>query len=129
MATPRQKLLTVIPATIAGSRDRASILTLVMTGRQPSEVINLTAKDITFEDQRAFDTYRGKGGKQGRRELPRPAYVAVLAMLGDAGKSLPSMEPSGSLCRQQPETRSHLRNVLQPPAQVHGGGRPPTNRR
>ena len=92
-----QKILAVIPDTFAGRRDRAIVLTLVMTGRRRSEVINLKAKDINVEDERAFYSYRGKGGKQGRRELPRPAYLAILATLVDAEKSLPTMQASESL--------------------------------
>ena len=96
-ATDVQKILAVIPDTFAGRRDRAIVLTLVMTGRRRSEVINLKAKDINVEDERAFYSYRGKGGKQGRRELPRPAYLAVVETLADAEKALPTMEPSESL--------------------------------
>ncbi len=92
-----QKILAVVPNTIAGRRDRAIILMLVMTGRRRSEVINLRAKDISVEDDRAFYSYRGKGGKQGRRELPRPAYDAILGTLSDAGKSLATMDPTESL--------------------------------
>ncbi len=96
-ATDVQKILAVLPDTVAGRRDRAIILTLVLTGRRRSEVINLQAKDITVEDERAFYSYRGKGGKLGRRELPRPAFDAVIATLVDAGKTLATMEPTESL--------------------------------
>ncbi len=96
-ATDVQKIMSVVPDTAAGRRDRAIVLTLVMTGRRRSEVINLKAKDITVEDERAFYSYRGKGGKQGRRELPRPAYLALLVTLADAKKFLPTMLPSESL--------------------------------
>ena len=92
-----QKILAVIPDTVAGRRDRAIILTLVLTGRRRSEVINLTAGNITVEGETAFYSYRGKGGKRGRRELPRPAYVALLVTLFEAGKSLPTMHPEESL--------------------------------
>ncbi len=96
-ASDVQKILAVVPDTVAGRRDRAIILTLVLTGRRRSEVINLKAKDISVEDERAFYSYRGKGGKQGRRELPRPAFDAVIATLTDARKTLTTMEPSESL--------------------------------
>jgi integrase len=71
-----RQLLAVVPDTIPGRRDRAIILTLVLTARRRSEVINLKGGDITLEGDRAFYTYRGKGGRKGRRELPRPAYDA-----------------------------------------------------
>src|SRR6266545_6001365 len=92
-----RRLLAVVPETVAGRRDRALLLIFVLTGRRRSEVINLAARDITVEGETAFYTYRGKGGKRGRRELPRPAYQALCATLGDIGLSLAEMEPSASL--------------------------------
>src|SRR5450830_82957 len=92
-----QKLLAVIPDTMAGRRDRAIILTLVLTGRRRSEVINLKAGNITTEGERAFYTYRGKGGKTGRRELPQPAHQAMVVTLADSGKTLATMAPEESL--------------------------------
>ena len=82
---------------MAGRRDRAIVLTLVITGRRRSEVINLKAKDISVEADRSFYSYRGKGGKLGRRELPRPAFDALLVTLGDAAKSIAAMAPQESL--------------------------------
>lgn len=92
-----RRLLAVIPDTVAGRRDRAIVLTLVLTGRRRSEVINLKAGDISVEGGTAFYQYRGKGGKRGRRELPRPAFEAILATLADAGKTLSTMRPEESL--------------------------------
>jgi integrase len=89
--------LAVVPDTVAGRRDRALLLVFVLTGRRRSEVINLTADDISVEGDTAFYSYRGKGGKRGRRELPRPAYEALCATLADAGLSLADMEPSAAL--------------------------------
>jgi integrase len=60
-------------------------------------VISLTAGDISVERETAFYSYRGKGGKRGRRELPRPAYEALESTLADAGLLLVEMEPSASL--------------------------------
>jgi site-specific recombinase XerD len=42
-----RRLLSVIPDTPVGLRDRAIILTLTLTGRRRSEVLNLKARDIT----------------------------------------------------------------------------------
>jgi integrase len=42
-------------------------------------------------------TYRGKGGKRGRRELPGPAYEAVRRTLTDAGLELATMAPGESI--------------------------------
>ena len=92
-----RRLLAVVPDTVAGRRDRALLLTFVLTGRRRAEVIGLIAGDISIEGETAFYSYRGKGGKRGRRELPRPAYAALCATLGDAGLALAAMDPSASL--------------------------------
>jgi len=92
-----RRLLAAVPDTVAGRRDRALLLFFVLTGRRRSEVIGLTAGDVSIEGDTAFYSYRGKGGKRGRRELPRPAYEALCATLSDASLSLAEMEPTASL--------------------------------
>jgi hypothetical protein len=92
-----RRLLAVVPDTVAGRRDRAILLTLVLTGRRRAEVIGLRAGDLSLEGETVFYAYRGKGGKRGRRELPHPAYEAVCATLADAGKELATMAPEESL--------------------------------
>jgi len=92
-----RRLLAVVPGTIAGRRDRAILLTLILTGRRRAEVIGLRAGDLSLEGETAFYAYRGKGGKRGRRELPRPAYDAICATLADVGKELAAMAPAESL--------------------------------
>jgi site-specific recombinase XerD len=92
-----RRLLSVVSDTVIGRRDRALLLTFILTGRRRAEVIGLTAGDISLEGETAFYSYRGKGGKRGRRELPEPAYAALRATLGDAGLALATMDPSGSL--------------------------------
>ena len=79
------ELLAVIPDTPQGLRDRAIILTLVLTGRRRAEVFRMTAGDLSFENDVCFYSYRGKGGKTGRRELPRPATDALRAALSAFG--------------------------------------------
>src|SRR5688572_19121404 len=54
-----RRLLTAIPTTPVGLRDRAIILTLVLTGRRRSEVLNLEAGDIE-QTGGLFYRYRGK---------------------------------------------------------------------
>jgi len=92
-----RRLLAVVPDTLAGRRDRAILLTLVLTGRRRAEVIGLRSGDLSFEGETCFYAYRGKGGKRGRRELPRPVYEAIVTTLVDAGKDLASMVPGESL--------------------------------
>jgi len=119
-----------IPSTPAGLRDRAIILTLVLTGRRRAEVMGLKVGDISDEGS-AFYTYKGKGGKTGKRELPRPALDAIEAWLARAGRNLATMDPDDSLW---PDTRtgrgitsgtfytnlrSYLKQAGLPPAGVH----------
>jgi integrase/recombinase XerC len=92
-----RRLLAVVPDTVAGRRDRAILLVLILTGRRRSEVINLKAGGLDLESETAFYSYRGKGGKRGRRELPRPAYEAIRTTLADAGKDFATMAPEESL--------------------------------
>jgi integrase/recombinase XerC len=92
-----RRLLAVIPETVRGRRDRALLLTFLLTGRRRSEVLNLTAGDILVGDDLVMYQYRGKGGKTGRRELPRPAYEAISRMLADSGRDLVAMRPEESL--------------------------------
>src|SRR6266567_9167041 len=86
-----RQLLAVVPDTVAGRRDRALLLTFILTGRRRSEVIGLTAGDISLEGETAFYSYKCKGGKRGRRELPRPVVEALRATLADIGADLASM--------------------------------------
>jgi site-specific recombinase XerD len=92
-----RRLLAVVPDTVAGRRDRAILLVLVLTGRRRAEVIGLRAGDLSLEGETVFYSYRGKGGKTGRRELPRPAYEAICRTLVDCGKELATMDPEASL--------------------------------
>jgi len=92
-----RRLLAVISDTPSGLRDRAIILTLVLTGRRRAEVFRMTAGDLSFENEVCFYVYRGKGGKTGRREFPQPALDALRSGLGAFGKDLGVMGPSESL--------------------------------
>jgi site-specific recombinase XerD len=92
-----QKLLAVIPETPVGLRDRAIILTLSLTGRRRSEVLALKAGNLHGEGGDVYYTYRGKGGKQGKRELPQPAFRAIQVALAAFGKDLVSMKPEECL--------------------------------
>ncbi|MGE0057332.1 MAG: tyrosine-type recombinase/integrase [Dehalococcoidia bacterium] len=91
------RLLSVLPHTPVGLRDRAIILTLTFTGRRRAEVLGLTAGSLSFEGSTVFYSYRGKGGKTGRRELPQPAFQAIEAWLARVGKSIATMPPTASL--------------------------------
>jgi integrase len=63
----------------------------------------MKAGDLSFEGETCFYTYRGKGGKTGRRELPRPALDAVRGWLVAVGKNLETLQAEASLW---PHTRN-----------------------
>jgi len=92
-----RRLLAVVPDSVRGRRDRAILLTLVLTGRRRAEVLGLRAGDITTEGATPYYSYGGKGGKRGLRELPRPAHEAIRLTLADAGLELATMDQAGSL--------------------------------
>src|SRR5665811_337552 len=92
-----QKLLAAVPATRTGLRNRAILLTLLLTGRRRAEVFRLTRGDLSFDDDVCFYSYRGKGGKTGRRELPDPAVEALRAALRARDLDLEVMGLSESL--------------------------------
>jgi site-specific recombinase XerD len=92
-----RRLLAVIPESPSGLRDRAIILTLTLTGRRRAEVMGLTAASLISEGETVWYSYRGKGGKTGKRELPRPAYDAIVTALTAWGKDLATMSPDDSL--------------------------------
>ena len=78
-------------------RDRAIILTLTLTGRRRAEVLNLKAGNLTQEEQAIYYSYRGKGGKHGKRELPQPAFKAIQQALEAYSKDFSTMKPEESL--------------------------------
>jgi integrase len=90
-------LLSVVPDTVRGRRDRAILLVLLLTGRRRAEVIGLRAGDLSLEGDTPYYRYIGKGHKTGRRELPTPAYEAIEQTLADVGKDLATMDPDESL--------------------------------
>ena len=92
-----RRLLDVVPDSDIGRRDRAILLLFLLTGRRRTEVMTMTTGDIEIEEGRVSYRYRGKGGKQGRRELPRPAWEAIRRSLDDCGKELAAMRPEESL--------------------------------
>lgn len=91
-----RRLLSVIPDNATGLRDRAIVIFLSLTGRRRTEVLTLKAADI-IRSGGLFYTYRGKGGKKGKRELPGPALEAIERSLATWGKSLDEMTPEESI--------------------------------
>ena len=77
-------------------------LTLDFTGRRRAEVLSMTAGSISVDGTTVFYSSRGKGGKTGKRELPRPACGATWQWLECVGKDPATMQPDESL---SPATR------------------------
>ena len=125
-----RRLLAVIPETPQGLRNRALILVLVLTGRRRAEVFRMTVGDLSFENGTCFYVYRGKGGKNGRRELPQPAVDALRASLRAFGRELEEMSPEESLWPSRADTGRgpHLGHLLRPAAAVPEGGGAPAGR-
>jgi integrase/recombinase XerC len=92
-----KKLLDFIPGSPKGLRDRAIILTLTLTGRRRAEVLNLKVSDLIQDGEAVYYSYRGKGGKHGKRELPRPAFRAIQQALEAYSKDFSTMKPEESL--------------------------------
>ena len=119
-----RRLLAVVPDTPIGRRDRAILLTLALTGRRRSEVLTLTAGDFTLDEGTPFYTYRGKGGKPGRRELPRPAFDAINRMLTDRDTTLAQLPPDKGLWQISDSAfygrfRRYLSQAGLPPSGLH----------
>lgn len=92
-----RRLLAAIPKTKTGLRDRAIVLTLLLTGRRREEVLGMRVGDLSREGAKVFYRYRGKGGKPGYRELPAPTFEAIQLALDAWGKVVDQMQPEDSL--------------------------------
>jgi site-specific recombinase XerD len=79
-----------------------------LLGAMPATPVGLRRKDLVEESGRIYYLYRGKGGKRGKRELPRPAYEAIVQALRAYGKVLDGMGPEESLW---PAGRSGTRGI------------------
>lgn len=92
--TPAQTraLLEATLATLSGQRDRAIILTAVLTGLRREELIALTASAIgTDDDGTPMYTARTMGGKLRYRALPAPAWEAIRTYLDGAGRTFATL--------------------------------------
>lgn len=66
---------------LTGARDFALILTYLYTGRRSTEIASLRWGDLSQDGHRYYYKYRGKGNKRRTKELPPPAYHAIVAFL------------------------------------------------
>ena len=72
------RLLAVIPDTPAGLIDRALIVTALLTGLRRSELVSLRLARPA-DGKGVFYEVRTKGGMLRRRQLPTPAWKAIVA--------------------------------------------------
>ena len=87
-----RRLLDGIPDTPGGKRDRAIILTAVLAGLRRREILSLRAEDLT-RNGAVYYTVRVKGGQERRRELPAPAFNAIVDALEAQGRPLEGLDP------------------------------------
>ena len=116
-----KRLLSVIPDTPAGRRDRAITIVGLITARRRAEILGLRAGDIDDSGGMVTYQYRGKGGVVKRRELPKAAHDALVEYLGGPVGELP---PDELLFPIHPITyytrlRGYLQKAGLPPAGVH----------
>lgn len=92
--TPDQirNLIDATPDSPAGRRDRAIVLLAVLTGLRREELLRLTAGSLDLDDGVPLYEVRTKGGKVRRRELPRPAYDAIVEYLEADGRPLDRLD-------------------------------------
>lgn len=93
-----RRLLAAAPETPGGLRDRAIIVTAVLTGLRRAEVLALRAGDLR-DDGAGLVTYRvrTKGGYERHRELPPPALAAIRVALASRGQTLEALAPDAAL--------------------------------
>ena len=96
-ASQVRQLLAAVPDTPVGRRDRAIVLTLLLTGRRRAEVLNLKVRDLIVGEDVVLYSYKGKGGTRGRRELPRPAFETIVRALAAFGRNVSTMDPDASV--------------------------------
>ncbi len=93
--TPAQvrALLAATPDSATGARDRAIILTAVLTGLRREELVGLTKGGVIIaDDGTPLYELRTKGGKIRRRELPAPAWDAIRAYLDATGRPFDALD-------------------------------------
>ena len=116
-------LLSAIPDTPVGQRDKAIVLTFLYTGRRRSEILSLRAGDLS-RNAGVFYAYRSKGGKVRRRELPEPCFLAIVEALAARGKEIEGMADDEPLFDVSAHgfylnLQRYFRNAKLPPAGVH----------
>lgn len=81
-----RELLAAIPTTATGARDRAMVLTILLTGLRRDEITSLRITDLDLTSGRYI--VRVKGGRERQRRMPAPALAAIVDWLGSTRRSL-----------------------------------------
>ena len=117
-ATDIQRLLAVIPDTPAGLLDRALIVTALLTGLRRSELVSLELSHPA-ESSMVFYEVRTKGGAIRRRELPSPAWAAIVTaaeargatVLGSGARAFPLSDSTFAAHLKRHATAAGLNEV------------------
>lgn len=86
-----RRLLEAIPDTPAGRRDRAVVVTILLTGMRRAEVFSLRGADVEGSGEQLVYTVRVKGGRTRRREMPAAVAEAIAAAHGTSSKSFQAL--------------------------------------
>jgi site-specific recombinase XerD len=78
---------------LQGLRDHALLLTYLLTAHRQTTILGLRWGDLEVDGQSVAYRYRGKGGKEGRRVLPPPVWIAIKAYLDASGRELQADSP------------------------------------
>lgn len=99
-----RRLLEVIPDSPAGRRDRAVVVTILLTGMRRAEVFSLRAGDLEGSAEQLTYTVRVKGGRTRRRELPAAVATAIAAAVSSKDlRALAELDPERRLFACTPQ--------------------------
>ena len=88
-----RRLLQAIPESPSGLRDRAIVVTSILTGLRRSEVMGLRRGDLT-RNGTVYFSVRAKGGVIRHREMPVPAFTAIEDAVRAGGRRLEDLDKS-----------------------------------
>jgi len=99
-----RRLLDAIPDSPTGRRDRAVVITMLLTGMRRAEVFSLRAGDLSGSGEQLTYNVRVKGGRTRRRELPGAVAMAIAASLSLKDfRALAELEPDRRLFACTPQ--------------------------
>lgn len=94
-----KRLLGAIPTNRpSGLRDRAIVVVMTFMGLRRSEALSIRVGDLS-RNGAVYMTWRAKGGKVRRREIPAPAFHSIVTALEAEGRDLVDLPPDDFLFR------------------------------